>query len=305
MYLSKKNAHSRDSNIIFIDKGHQYIILTDKNSTYKSVTTWNKEQFPKFQEDNIITNIIKKNDINGDYYNMTHKQIKAEWEYTKNLGTKLHNRIEKFMNINTNLLTPPPPLKLLSSYNIESLKPLNNIESLNNIGEIEIRDKQINILNIYNNVEEDDNSDSISWDHFISFINDYPNLRPYRTEWLIYDDILKIAGSIDMVYENDDGTLEIYDWKRSKNISYPGYGEHAIPDCIKHLPDCNYIHYSLQLHTYKMILETKYNKKVTAMYLIRLHPNGESYDRIPVHNLNNEVIMLAKLRINELYSKLL
>jgi nucleoside-diphosphate-sugar epimerase len=40
-----------------------------------------------------------------------------------------------------------------------------------------------------------------------------------KFEWMIFDEDLKLAGSIDMVYENPDGTLSIYDWKRSKDIS--------------------------------------------------------------------------------------
>ena len=35
---------------------------------------------------------------------------------------------------------------------------------------------------------------------------------------MIWDKELKFAGSIDMVYENPDGSLMIYDWKRSKAI---------------------------------------------------------------------------------------
>ena len=35
---------------------------------------------------------------------------------------------------------------------------------------------------------------------------------------MIWDDKLKFAGSIDMTFLNDDGTIEIYDWKRSVGI---------------------------------------------------------------------------------------
>ena len=43
-------------------------------------------------------------------------------------------------------------------------------------------------------------------------------MTPYRTEWMIWDKDHKLAGSIDMIFENEDGTLSIYDWKRSKEI---------------------------------------------------------------------------------------
>jgi hypothetical protein len=40
-------------------------------------------------------------------------------------------------------------------------------------------------------------------------VKDTSHLKPYRTEWTIYDEELKIAGSIDMVYEKPNGTLAI------------------------------------------------------------------------------------------------
>ena len=65
-----------------------------------------------------------------------------------------------------------------------------------------------------------------------------------------------------MIFENPDGSLQIYDWKRCKEISYDSYyGKAAITPCISHLPDTNFWHYSLQLNVYKNILEIKYGKK--------------------------------------------
>ena len=84
---------------------------------------------------------------------------------------------------------------------------------------------------------------------------------PYRTEWMVYHEELRLAGSIDMIFENEDGSLQIYDWKRCKEISYDSYyGKAAITSCISHLPDTNFWHYSLQLNVYKNILEIKYGK---------------------------------------------
>ena len=60
----------------------------------------------------------------------------------------------------------------------------------------------------YKNIDE-----QVEWEYFLQFVGDHPELKPYRTEWMIYDEDLKLAGSIDMVYENADGTLSIYDWK--------------------------------------------------------------------------------------------
>ena len=57
-------------------------------------------------------------------------------------------------------------------------------------------------------------NDSIEYEYFNNFLADFPDLKPYRTEWTVFHEELKLAGSIDMVYEKPDGTLLIYDWKR-------------------------------------------------------------------------------------------
>ena len=88
-------------------------------------------------------------------------------------------------------------------------------------------------------------------------------MKPYRTEWTVFDEELKIAGSIDMIFENPDGTLVIYDWKRSKEIKKTNFFENATTECINHLPASNFWKYSVQLNTYRTILERNYGKKVT------------------------------------------
>jgi hypothetical protein len=137
---------------------------------------------------------------------------------------------------------------------------------------------------------------------FALFLQDYPHLVPYRTEWLIYDDEVKMSGSIDMVYENlDDGTLSIYDWKRCKSIDKTnGWNKFAITECISHLPDSNFWHYSLQLNTYKTILERNYGKRVSDMYLVRLHPDSTTYQLLKVPVLENEMNDLFELKKNTL-----
>jgi ATP-dependent exoDNAse (exonuclease V) beta subunit len=121
-------------------------------------------------------------------------------------------------------------------------------------------------------------------------VKDNPSMKPYRTEWLIFDEDLKISGSIDMVYENEDGTLNIYDWKRSKEIiKTNNWNKYASCPEISHVADNNYSHYSLQLNIYKTILERKYGKTVKELYLVRLHPESENYDLIPVPIMENEI----------------
>ena len=57
--LSTRNAHPRDSNIQFYEEGHKYVILTEPDVKYTSVTTWNHYHFPHFDADAIIGNMMK------------------------------------------------------------------------------------------------------------------------------------------------------------------------------------------------------------------------------------------------------
>jgi ATP-dependent exoDNAse (exonuclease V) beta subunit len=130
------------------------------------------------------------------------------------------------------------------------------------------------------------------WSYFLKFVEDHPDMKPYRTEWMIFDEDVKLAGSIDMVYENPDGTLSIYDWKRAKEITKDNnWKKYAINPIIGQIPDTNYWHYALQLNTYRHILETKYGKKVTNLCLVRIHPDNpeKTYELLPVPILTKEM----------------
>lgn len=272
--LSERNVHPRDKFIQFFEDGHKYTISTDPESKYTSVTTWNHSHFPKFDADDIIKNMMKgKSWKEGHkYWGMTADQIKDQWNSNKDAvagaGTDLHYEIECFNN----------DKRFAFDY------------TNNELYEIYYSDKK----------EELENK-PIEWQYFINFVKDHLHLKPYRTEWLIFDEDTKIAGSIDMVYENEDGTLSIYDWKRCKNITrINSFNKYAIPQVICQLPDSNFWHYALQLNTYKYILEKKYEKKIKDLYLVRLHPDAEenNYELIELPNLQKEVKLLFEERIS-------
>lgn len=167
--------------------------------------------------------------------------------------------------------------------------------------------------------------------HFLDFIKDHPDLKPYRAEWMIFNEDVRLAGSIDMVVvggnppdpplrvspvpyiqadalEGVEGgvsaPLYLLDWKRCKKIEKTnGFGEFALTECIDHLPDTNFWHYALQLNTYKAILELKYGKKVEKMSLVCLHPNLPRYQLLTVPDLSKEIESLFALRKEELLLK--
>jgi len=80
----------------------------------------------------------------------------------------------------------------------------------------------------YNNMDVSNNSIEYKW--FLDFENkrDKDKLTPYRTEMIVYDEELKLVGSIDMLFEEKDGSLHIYDWKRCREIKKQICGLHHL-----------------------------------------------------------------------------
>ena len=270
--LNKINEHERDSRIQFFEEDHKYIVDHEPSVKYTSVTTWVHDHFEKFEADKIIKKMMSgPNWKEGyKYWNMTPDEIKALWNSNKKAvsgaGTNLHFQIECFYN------NPHLP----SGYTNEDL------------------------YNYYMSNTTNTNDTSIEWSYFINFVREHPHLKPYRTEWVVFNEDIKISGSIDMVYENSDGTLSIYDWKRCKSILRTNsFSKYALPICICHLPDTNFWHYTLQLNTYKYILETKYGKTIKDLYLVRLHPDAEekNYDLIRLPIFKKEIQDLIEERL--------
>ena len=131
-------------------------------------------------------------------------------------------------------------------------------------------------------------NENIEFQYFLKFHEDYSHLVPYRTEWEVFHEELDLAGSIDMVFYNTKtDKLEIFDWKRSKEIKKGSYDNGFSP--LDHLPNSNFWHYSLQLNLYKYILEKKYDKTIGDLNLVILHPNHYTYRVINVPLLTNEI----------------
>ncbi len=52
---------------------------------------------------------------------------------------------------------------------------------------------------------------------FLKFRLDRPEIQPYASELVLYDEELRIGGSVDFISRNPDGSLDIYEWKRSSH----------------------------------------------------------------------------------------
>ena len=237
--INKKNSHSRDKRIQFIEDGHIYLI---DGVHARSVTELIDTCFPIYDEEYWSGYIASRD-------NRTAADVLAQWKkdglQSQQLGTTLHQNIEKFYH---------------------AQNPVQNEE----------------------------------FQQFLNFHNAHKQLKAYRTEWRIFDEVNLIAGTIDLICKNEDGTFEIYDWKRSKKVVDPktgnvlklnGYNQNGIGS-FSGLSDTSYSRYCLQQNVYRYLLETYYGIKIKNMYLVVMHPLLPNYYKIEVPKIDNEVKLL-------------
>ena len=168
-HLKQVNHHVRDDFITFTEANHNYTI-GDGKTKFISTTTFIHTLFAPFDADLVITNMMNgKKWSSSKYYGMTREEIKREWankaRQSSSDGTGLHQYVELFMNQSSNL--PECPETLPIEYTHKELFEMYETTNKEQFSEI------------YNTRE---------WEHFLQFVLNYPDLKPYRTEWMIYDE---------------------------------------------------------------------------------------------------------------------
>lgn len=290
--LEVRNKHPRDNAITFTEEDHAYYINGKKLDT--SCTSVIKKFFDPFDALKIANKLSyrMKNKKNSQYFGMTGNDIVEMWKKETDLGTMLHANVEFLMN----------------SYKADF--PFDKYEFAQNEIMLEMQ-------------------------YFSNFVEDFVDsgiIEPYRTEWLVYDEAIGVAGSIDIVFEekktipselfveNDEGVwiknkqkklrkederrFWIFDWKRSKELKYKAYEKNnvcKIPGSF--IDDCNFSSYSLQLNLYRTILEKNYDINIAGMALVVIHPNSDNYKVHLVPFLNSEMEYIYKDRLNQMKNK--
>ena len=188
-----------------------------------------------------------------------------------NILKKMKNKNEKYPN-----MTDSQIKKLWTNNSINSSKDGTKMHKI--------------IENYYNSIEnKKSEEESKEYKYFLNFNSSIKNrLQPFRTEWSIFDGQLELAGQVDMIYKKSDNTYALYDWKRSKEIKKENPFEKGLGK-LSNLDNCNYNHYSLQLNIYKRLVETRYNMKISEMFLVILHPDNENYILEEVYNMDKYV----------------
>jgi ATP-dependent exoDNAse (exonuclease V) beta subunit len=256
----------RNERISFIEETHVYLIDNVHNKEYYSVTQFVHQFIQHFDAEGIINKMMTSPKWKeSKYYNKTKKVILEEWDTLRETAADLGTKMHLAIEQFYNVLIDPETIN-------------DNKQDLESISTIE-------------------------YGYFIDFHKQHASLVPFCTEWRIFDEVYKLAGSIDMVYLDPSDlsgkSICIYDWKRSKEIKKNNWFQKCLPP-LSHLDDCNYNHYTLQLNVYKFIIERNYGLRVTQLAIVVLHPNNSNYIKIDIPFMDYEIECMMKHRLKQL-----
>jgi hypothetical protein len=255
--LAVTNVHPRDERIAFREEDHTYAIDGDRTG-WTSCTTFIGTFYEHFNPDAVIAKMMgSRKWPESKYYGMTPDAIKKQWSDSGIEASTLGTRMHL------------------------DIEHYNNADPVGNLAGDEWAPQE-----------------GPEWNYFLDYERKWrvpQGLVPYRTEWLVFKEEIKLAGSIDMVYRKPDGTLAIYDWKRAKEIKMENPWQKMYAP-LDHLPDTNYWHYSLQLNIYRRILQEKYGETVSELALVILHPNNKSYKVVRINMMDDEVEAMFQTR---------
>jgi hypothetical protein len=258
--LAVANAHPRDGRVQFREADHTYAVDGDRRG-WVSCTTLIHKCFPAFDADGIIAKMRASPHWatrHVKYHGLTDEQIKAAWKANGDDASSAGTRLH------------------LDIEHYWNAAPVGNVAG---------------------DGWAPETADGC-WGYFLDYVQREVEARgwvPLRTEWLVFDADLRLAGSVDMVYRKPDGTLAVHDWKRmSKYVEANPYQRGFGP--MAHLPDTNAAHYALQQSVYAALLERHYGAVVSEVALVWLHPSQPGYRVLPVQRLHAEVDALFACR---------
>lgn len=242
--IKKYDNMSLDGKVGFLEKGHIYEMIDNPDMAFNSVTTIIKDLHEEFKTDEIIEEII--NNQKSPYYGRDPEEIKREWR----------EKAEKAAAEGT----------LLHAY-----------------GEALLKGKKVK--NPPNNLPK------AKW---VPIIIEELGLKGYevaKAELLVYSEELTLAGQSDIILKKKDpntGQYDymVYDWKFlgkpiQKTSNYnPNIKKYKMMfGPFKHLKDCNWIHYSIQLAIYQTL--TGDPARVKEKVLVCVYNDG--YEYVPAH----------------------
>jgi hypothetical protein len=244
-------AAFRDANVSFDEVAHRYTVSwfdAQENAAMQSVTQCINSMFRGFDADQAIGAIQASRAWRSgthEFQHATPAEIKQRWDQQRDQGTIMHAYIEKCLDTAVTMLGHWPALD----------------------------DREENRAKI------GDGLTCVPMAQLQTLFQDLASrgYRPVRTEWVIFDDVCHLGGSVDAVFWNEPRQhFALFDWKRKPKFSTVPFsrqrdvGLRGTP--VEGRPDCDVEHAALQLALYGAILRECYGLSVSELTVVVLHP---------------------------------
>lgn len=314
-YLEKNKVEGIDK-IKFQDEGHLYWAYSEYYSDWVSTHT-GVGGLPLISATTILGKYFKSDmdaialrtwnnpqnrfrmvhDPTYKYYNCQSVQdIKDIWSVGATLGSKMHGHFEDLANLVEYDKDHPGP------DNTKIMQKLYHDANLGDYKEVNYFYEFVKRLGL-----DDPNSDFCF----------------YRTELLMWHDVLHLSGAIDaLLYNKADDSYIIVDWKRvkngltcdPKNPRKPVSALSASSRCtglasFECMRNHNYNKYGCQLTIYKKIFEHMTGKKVSGLFIVAIdstkigHPSALHIHNIPIDKFDRCINDAFEERAREMLGK--
>lgn len=121
-------------------------------------------------------------------------------------------------------------------------------------------------------------------------------------ELIVFSPRFRVAGSIDLLVSSDGGYM-IVDWKFIKELKVRGFrGECGLIYPTRSLQHCNFIHYSLQLSIYELLLKTEGYIPADAgvdRWLYVYNRESQTFNHVSVPFMEREAALLLAYHVTE------
>ena len=267
--LERENFHTRDARIIFEEDAHVYFLLSEDEGPSRfrgSVSSAYGRWFSHFDADEVVRKNLDRWLLNPQ--KEYHSIAAALRDATEALGRDIKETLPQVAS--------------------DTMAHLWNINNLRERASEKGTAMHLALEQRCNDVPEEDVIPNLTFDgavtlpevqyeHFIETVVNREGLKPYRTEWSVYDTAAILSGQIDSLWVDRHGKFHMLDWKRCKNESLGPEEKHwnryGTGPCAS-VPDTDYGHYGCQQALYAYILENNYNIKVESMRLVQFHPTA-------------------------------
>ena len=132
-----------------------------------------------------------------------------------------------------------------------------------------------------------DDDGSVEFALYLQWLHAHPGWTLLRSEMVVASVGLgMVGGSIDALFQDEEGRIVLVDWKVSSKDFEVGKGWGKGP--VSHLPDCPLSKYWVQTNLYMYILDREYGVKVDRAVIVQFDFEGRRVVEHDVPDLSRE-----------------